>query len=70
MKIIKLSLIEETDTHYIFSVSYKFFFGEKTRTAMKDKKKSYPRWMDTNELITENESIDAWLSTNKKDFTL
>lgn len=29
MRIIKLSLIEETDTYYIFSVSFKSFFGEK-----------------------------------------
>lgn len=70
MKITKLSLIEETETHYIFSVFFKSFFGEKNRTAIKDKKKSYPRWMDTNELITENENIDAWLSTDKKDFIL
>jgi len=71
MKITKLSLIEETETHYIFTVSFKSFFGaKKNRTAIKDKSRPHPRWMDTNDLILENESIDAWLSTDKKDFIL
>jgi len=71
MKITKLSLIEETETHYIFTVSFKSFFSaEKERTAIKHKSRTYPRWMDTNDLILENESIDAWLSTDKKDFIL
>lgn len=70
MKITKLSLIEETETYYIFSVFFKSFFGEKKRTAIKNKKSSYHRWMATNELIAENESINAWLSTDKKYFIL
>jgi hypothetical protein len=71
MRIKKLKLITETDTYYIFEITYKSFFGaEKNRTAIKNKWESYPKWMDTDELIISNEGINAWLSTDKKDFIL
>lgn len=80
MKITKLSLIEETNECYIFSVSFKSFFGtsfkgfacEKTRKATKTKNKlvDFSRWMDTGELIYNYTAIDAWLSTDKKDFKI
>ena len=72
MKITKLHLIEESDEHYIFSVSFKTFFGEKTRTAVKSKNKwaisSY--WADTGERVGNDKVIDAWLTTDKKDLTV
>ncbi len=71
MKITKLKLIEETKTYYIFEIFFKSFFGEiKNRTAFKKKTETYPKWMDTDELIISNEGIEAWLSTDKTDFTL
>ena len=71
MKITKLSLIEEMETHYIFTVSFKSFFGaEKERTAIKEKPDRIPKWMNTGNLVYNNEGIDAWVSTDKKDFIL
>ena len=72
MKITKLSMIDETEEYYIFSVSFKSFFGEKTRKAIRTKNNifNFSRWMDTGELINNDKAIDAWLTTDKKDFNI
>ena len=61
MKITKLHLIEESDEYYIFSVSFKTFFGEKTRTAVKSKNKwaFFSYWADTGERVGNDKVIDA-----------
>lgn len=71
MKLRKLKLITETDTHYIFEVSYVTGFlipTKNLRIAIKDKTETYPRWMDTSRIIIDHEGIDAWLSTDKEEF--
>jgi hypothetical protein len=72
MRITKLSLIDETEKYYIFSVSFKSFFGEKTKKASKTKNNivNFSRWMDTGELIYNDSAINAWLTTDKKDFKI
>jgi hypothetical protein len=72
MKITNLHLIEESDEYYIFSVSFKTFFGEKTKTAVKSKNEwaSYSYWADSGKIIWNDKVIDAWLTTDKKDLTV
>lgn len=70
MEVKSLSLIEETESHYIFEVEYSYCFNLfcRKRKAQKEKTDKYPRWLDTNRLIVDYEGIQAWLSTDKKDF--
>lgn len=77
MKINSLKVLEANDTHIIAEVNYSVFsfFGrekEIKRQIYKDKNgfEEYWWYLDTGELFSNSDSINAMLSTNKNSYTI
>jgi len=77
MKINSLKVLEANDTHIIaevnYSLSYPFWRGKEiTKKIYKDKNGFGDYWwyLDTGELFSNSNSINAMLSTNKNSYTI